>query len=668
MRTEYYKCNILTCIGNYNQWVAWRWGPPRENGKQPKVPINPHNGKQASATDDRTWASVSWASAAVDKYGCAGIGFVFSGDDPYTGVDLDNCVIDGEVAPWAMKIVEALDSYTEVSPSGTGLKVWVEASKPGDRCRTGDIEMYDSGRFFTFTGERFAGESVEKRQAELTELYRRIFPERQNTAAPRSHDVRHHLDDFEVLEKARASGTGREFEALYDRGNAAGGDHSRTDNKLMMMLAFWCGKDAGQMERLFSGSALGQRDKWTRRPDYRRRTIERACNATSKVYNPRHGKLTETTREDLRHRMTYALSDHQWREKAGRADAAATDYFAYRAMLRTAYKANRTTVGMSERELAEEAGLGARQTASDSLRRLEDKHGLLAKVADGGKDGAATYRLNPVIPKVVQTLISKDAGKDTPTSQTCVYSMSALLLGGTPGLRNPTPDKPDHDRNRRRIPKGEQVEVKRLGKVCAWILDMVYAARTAVPISFLSERTGIAQNHLPERYMKKLIVAGLIKQTEEGYMATTNVKEVLAEELEVSGCNDAAGLQKERHDREREAYRTRKAEKAPTEEEMDALREQRGVEIPTIHVEDFEDFAQELERLEKEMEEPALSDLAVAVRDHLDRFPRDADESPSWIANTLWAYELYPGKPTRHEVRDAMVELGLKPGYLKAVT
>ncbi len=234
-------------------------------------------------------------------------------------------------------------------------------------------------------------------------------------------------------------------------------------------------------------------------------------------------------------------------------------------------------------------------------------------------------------------------------------------------MRNPTPDMPDHERNGRRMQKGEQAGVKRLGKVCAWILDMVYAARTAVPVSFLSERTGIAQNHLPERYMKKLIAAGLIKQTEEGYMATTNVKEVLAKELEVSGCNDAAGLQKERHDREREAYRTRKAhkaEKAPTEEEMDAVREQRGVEISTIHV---EDFARELERLEKEMEEPALSDLAVAVRDHLDRFPRDADESPSWIANTLWAYELYPGKPTRHEVRDAMVELGLKPGCVKAV-
>ncbi len=655
MKESYHKYNFATRadapLTRLNQWVAWKWGPRRDNGKQSKVPISPHNGKNASATDARTWGSFSQACKANEKYGCAGVGFVFTEADPFAGVDLDNCVDAGEVAPWAMEIVEALNSYTEVSPSGTGLKVWIEATKPGDRCKTGDKEMYDSGKFFTFTGERFTGKGVEKRQEQLTELYRRLFP--QNTATPRSYDARTGLGDFELLEKARESSTGREFKALYDRGNPTGEDHSKADNKLMMMLAFWCGKDAEQMERLFSGSALGQRDKWTRRADYRKRTIERACNNTSKVYDPQHGKPQQTTREGLHRRMTYALAVHQWTEKAGRASAAATDYFAYRAMLRTAYKANRTTVCMSERELSEAAGLGSRQTARDSLRRLEDKHSLLVKVARGNKEGAATYRLKTVDAKLDQTLI-KNTGIDTSlTNNTCAYSKSGTVLRQTPCLRNSAPEMPDYDKNGRRIPKGKQAPVERLGKVCAWILDMVYAAQSAASLSFLCERTGIRKNDLKARYMNQLIVAGLVKRTEEGYMPTTNVEEVLEEELEVSGCNDAAKLQQERHDREREAYRTRQAHK---------LEE-------SVEVEDF-DFIEELEIVEDPIEwmpepdVPLLTPLAVAVRDYLERHPSRATETPSWIANTLWAYDLYPGKPTRYEVTVALEDL---QGELQAV-
>ncbi len=658
----------LTRLGHLNQWVAWKWGLPRPNGKHTKVPINPLTGKEADVTDSGTWASFSKASEAVERYGHAGVGFVFTREDPYCGVDLDNCIASGEVAPWAMEIVEALDSYTELSPSGTGLKIWVEASKSGERCKTGDFEMYDRKHFFTFTGERFAGGGVEERQDELTELYRRMWPAppehalQDGTGHPRSSDSIL-LDDFDLLEKARASSTGRKFEALYDSGNPRGEDHSRSDYELCKMLAFWCGKDAEQMERLFSGSALGQRGKWKNRKDYRRRTIERACKAVSKVYDSKHGQPQQTTREQLQHRMAYALWGHQWREKAGRADAAATDYSSYRAMLWKAYKANKETIGMSERELCEVAGLGARQTASGSLRRLEDKHRLLVKVGSGGKDGAATYRLKPVnsqqiqsliagleqgIPKLGQELISKNITKGTSLLQTCVYNVSGSLLGGTLGLRNSSPEMPDYDKNGRKIPKGKQAPVERLGKVCGWILDLVHVAETAVPVSFLSERTGIARNHLAERYLNNMVVAGFIKETEEGYVSTTNVRQALRDELEDSGCNDAAKLQRERHDRDREAYSKRKNEKpdrAPTEEEMDAIREQRDSEDS-----DFEDF----DGIELK---PLLTPLAIACREYLERNPSRRNETPSWLAGTLWAYELYPGKPTRYEVAVALEEL-----------
>ncbi len=72
------------------------------------------------------------------------------------------------------------------------------------------------------------------------------------------------------------------------------------------------------------------------------------------------------------------------------------------------------------------------------------------------------------------------------------------------------------------------------------------------------------------------------------------------------------------------------------------------------HVENF-DF--------EELEEKVLSPLAVVIHDYLEHFPRDVDETPSWIANTIWAYELYPGKPTCYEVTSALEELGVRKSY-----
>jgi primase-polymerase (primpol)-like protein len=92
--------------------------------------------------------------------GVAGIGFVFSPDDPYCGVDLDRCLdpASGVIVPWAISIIRSLNSYCEISPSGKGVKLFIRASKPGDRCKTayedGDVEIYDHARFFTTTGRR----------------------------------------------------------------------------------------------------------------------------------------------------------------------------------------------------------------------------------------------------------------------------------------------------------------------------------------------------------------------------------------------------------------------------------------------------------------------------------------------------------------------------------
>jgi putative DNA primase/helicase len=142
---------------DYTQFVGWQhqWDTDREAWA--KRPINPATGRLASPTDPATWASFEAALDAYRRRQLDGIGFVFTADDPFTGVDLDKCrdPNTGELAPWAADIVLRLDSYAEISPSGLGVKILVRGKLPGPGNRRGPIEMYDQARYFTLTGHRF---------------------------------------------------------------------------------------------------------------------------------------------------------------------------------------------------------------------------------------------------------------------------------------------------------------------------------------------------------------------------------------------------------------------------------------------------------------------------------------------------------------------------------
>jgi primase-polymerase (primpol)-like protein len=136
------------------QWVVWRL---EERGKElRKVPYSPKTGRGAATTKLATWATFEMAQQVLAKGGYSGLGFVFSKDDPYCGIDLDKCIDEnGEVEPWALEIVRRLDSYTEFSPSGHGLHIFVRASLPEGGRKKGQVEMYDQARYFTVTGRRF---------------------------------------------------------------------------------------------------------------------------------------------------------------------------------------------------------------------------------------------------------------------------------------------------------------------------------------------------------------------------------------------------------------------------------------------------------------------------------------------------------------------------------
>lgn len=154
-------------------WVNWTIEV--RDGKRVKIPLNPKTGGQAQSNNPSTWGSYDEAVRRwkeCENGGIEGIGFVLS--NGYSGVDLDHCrnAETGEVKPWAKQIIANLRSYTEVTPSREGIRVWTRGKLPPGRRKKGDIEMYDGGRFFTLTGQHLDGTPFEihPREKELNEF------------------------------------------------------------------------------------------------------------------------------------------------------------------------------------------------------------------------------------------------------------------------------------------------------------------------------------------------------------------------------------------------------------------------------------------------------------------------------------------------------------------
>jgi hypothetical protein len=160
---------IPQCLSGLDQWVLWKVASRNDGSKPTKLPFHP-DGSMAKANDPSTWSTFA---AAVERYrsgGYDGIGFEFSADDPYCGIDLDGCRDSGtgKVADWAREIILKFGSYAEVSPSDTGIKIFccgrlpfatgrkvaVKADKLCDKEPA--IEVYDHARFFAVTGWRLA--------------------------------------------------------------------------------------------------------------------------------------------------------------------------------------------------------------------------------------------------------------------------------------------------------------------------------------------------------------------------------------------------------------------------------------------------------------------------------------------------------------------------------
>jgi putative DNA primase/helicase len=243
------------------QWVCWK-GVLKENGKISKLPIDPKTGDYAKTNNPATWGTVDEAIQRLKNDKLHGIGFVFSKSDPFVGIDLDNCYdpVTKSFSQYAENIIRQFESYTEYSPSGKGVHIIVKGKLNGPGHKNGSIEIYDQGRFFTFTGN-----TVENFPLAVTDKQKVITKFLEDQFSPN--------EDDNIIQKALKAVNGEKFCSLWEGDFSGYPSQSEADMALCKMLAFYTNGDAEKIDRLFRKSGL-YREKWDRE-DYRRTTLQK---------------------------------------------------------------------------------------------------------------------------------------------------------------------------------------------------------------------------------------------------------------------------------------------------------------------------------------------------------------------------------------------------------
>jgi len=272
---------IPDALKKLNQWVVWSYR--LVDGKFKKPPLNPRTMRDASTNDPSTWADFAAALAVYEDGKADGIGIVMRAGSGVVGIDLDRCIDEnGNVEPNALRIVEMINSYTELSPSGTGLHIFALAELPVAR-RSGPVELYGTSQYLTVTGSVFEDHHLMRAaQTEVEKLHAAIAPPPVSTPSPRTppappREYPRRLDR-EIIERASSSRSGPKFRALWNGDTSGYQSGSEADAALLCMLLYWVDGDRNRADALFRQSGL-MRDKWNRQ-DYRERTFAAAARVT----------------------------------------------------------------------------------------------------------------------------------------------------------------------------------------------------------------------------------------------------------------------------------------------------------------------------------------------------------------------------------------------------
>jgi predicted P-loop ATPase len=256
-------------------------------------------GGRAQSSNRSTFGTFEQAIFAKDMNGYEGVGIgIF---DDICAVDIDHCIQDGVFSDLATQVMGIMDSYTEISPSGSGLRILFRA--PGlqydtkkyyiNNQRLG-LEIYAAGvtkKYVTITGNTVHKCGINDRTDELEKVLD-LFMCREvpnnGTTEPKVIESVMLMGDMDVCNKAEQASNGQLFKNLM-AGNTTdyNGDDSRADIALCNVLAFYT-KDAAQIDRIFRSSGL-MREKWDRKTGsatYGEMTIQSALSRVTDQYTP----------------------------------------------------------------------------------------------------------------------------------------------------------------------------------------------------------------------------------------------------------------------------------------------------------------------------------------------------------------------------------------------
>lgn len=270
---------IPEALKGLNNWCAWKL--EHRNGKMTKVPYM-RLGKRASCNNIKTWSSFDAITELLTMNPNEFNGYGFFIADGLVFIDVDHCLAyDGTIDKRGMDVLSAFpESYCEVSQSKRGIHILTKGELP--KCfnnRQSGVEMYNFGRFCAITGKAIQALEPTEEQDGINYVYNRYHTRSCNAIHVYSSLLTGnstHSDRWVISHARNIQGQrGRDFCTLFDGDISAYESASEADSALCTLLAFWCDRDQGQIDRIFRQSGL-YRPKWERE-DYRIRTIRHAC-------------------------------------------------------------------------------------------------------------------------------------------------------------------------------------------------------------------------------------------------------------------------------------------------------------------------------------------------------------------------------------------------------
>ena len=295
-RLDDLEANVPDAMKSLKNWCVFRTKYNPETERQDKFVISPTDGKWAKTNDPDTWVDFETAIKYAEENDCAGLSFALDGKCGITCIDLDKSISkDGKLTESAEKLTQELaDTYTETSVSGNGIHIFVtddilrKTYKNRADLPDGEIEVYDSGRFISMTGNMRSKSNALSNcpTATMTWLHGTLGKK----IAARENKPRGGVgqSDNDVIERIRRSKRGHDFDTLIS-GGAITGDKSRDDMILLNMLAFFTDCDRAQMESIFLSSGrradLGA-NGGKKSSNYLSRSIEKACSSLKTRISP----------------------------------------------------------------------------------------------------------------------------------------------------------------------------------------------------------------------------------------------------------------------------------------------------------------------------------------------------------------------------------------------